>query len=372
MRAPEADPDGPGVSRGANRANPATTSMASSPIAFSAALALLLLASPALAAPTAAQRETARRLMDEGKERMRSGEKERAIEAYKKAHDLMHVPSTGMALARAHLAAGHLVEARDVALEVVRMPREEKEPAVFEQSRKAAKELEASLKGRIPTVRILVKGAAALKVTADDAEIAPLLVGEPIALDPGHHVIVAKNADGIEKRAEIDLAERDIKEVELVLPAARPQVVTAPVDNPHKTTARAPTEAPSSERTTTANVLVFGGFGLAVAGAVAGGITGALTLSKASDVKSQCENGICDPAAAGDLDTSRGLATISTIGFAVAGAGVVLGVVGLLLPRTDSTSERERARSASSQTALHFTPRGLWVGPGSAGVGGTF
>jgi len=346
--------------------------MASSPIAFCAALSLLLLASPALAAPTAAQRETARRLMDEGKERMRAGEKERAVEAYKKAHDLMHVPSTGMALARAHLAAGHLVEARDVALEVVRMPREEKEPAVFEQSRKAAKELEASLKGRIPTVRILVKGAAALKVTADDAEIAPLLVGEPIALDPGHHVIVAKNADGIEKRAEVDLAERDAKEVEIVLPAAKPQVVTAPVESPHRTTARlrAPEEASASQRTTGANVLVFGGFGLAVAGAVAGGITGALTLSKASDVKSQCENGICDPAAAGDLDTSRGLATISTIGFAVAGAGVVLGVVGLLLPRTSST--RERARSVPSQTALHFTNSGLWVGPGSAGVGGTF
>lgn len=341
--------------------------MASSPsvLALSAALSLLLLASPALAAPTAAQRETARRLMDEGKERMRAGEKERAIEAYKKAHDLMHVPSTGMALARAHLAAGHLVEARDVALEVVRMPREEKESAVFEQSRKAAKELEASLKVRIPTVRILVKGGAAVKVTADDAEIAPLLVGEPIALDPGRHVIVAKNADGIEKRAEVDLAERDIKEVELVLPAAKPQVVTAPVDAPRKTISYGPPSEPSGARTTGANVLVFGGFGLAVAGAAVGGITGALTLSKASDVKSQCENGICAPEAAADLDSSRGLATVSTIGFIVAGAGVVVGVVGLLLPRTSSTS-------ASSQTALHSGHTGLWVGPGSAGVGGTF
>ena len=196
-----------------------------------AAVALLVVAvpAPAGAAPTAAQRETARRLMDEGKERARSGEKERAIEAYQKAHDIMHVPSTGMALAKAHLAAGHLVEARDLALEVGRMPREEKEPAVFEQSRKAAKELEAALKPRIPTVRIVVRGGPAQRVTVDDAEIAPLLLGEPVALNPGRHVIVAKNADGLEKRAEVDLLERDIKEVELPLPAAKPQVVTAPV-----------------------------------------------------------------------------------------------------------------------------------------------
>lgn len=321
--------------------------------------ALLLLAPSAFAAPTAAQRETARRLMDEGKERMKQGDKERGVEAYQKAHDIMHVPSTGMALAKAHLAAGHLVEARDVALEVVRMPRENNEPPVFEQSRKAAKDMEAALKPRIPAVRILVKGGPAQKVTADDAEIAPLLLGEPVALNPGHHVIVAKNADGVEKRAEVDLAERDIKEIELPLPAAKPQVVTAPVEGP-KMVSYGAQDSPAGRRTTAANVLVFGGFGLAAAGVVVGGITGALTLSKAGDVKKQCESGICDPAARADLDSSKGLATISTVGFIVAGAGLAVGVIGLLLPRT------------KVETALHSRNTALWVGPGSIGVGGTF
>jgi len=325
-------------------------------------VAALVLAAPnALAAPTAAQRETARRLMDEGKERMRAGEKERAVLAYQKAHDLMHVPTTGIALARAHLALGHLVEARDVALEVVRMPRESGEPAVFEHARKSARELEASIKPRIPTVRIVVRGGPATKVTVDDQEVAGLLVGEPMALNPGRHVIVARNADGIDKRADIELAERDAKEVELPLPSATPHVaVVMPSASPKP--AERLVRQEREERSVLANVLVFGGFSVGVAGLAVGGITGAMALSKSSDVKPLCESGICDPAAEADLSSARGLATVSTIGFAAAGAGVALGVVGLLLPKT------------KSESALHSEePRtAVWITPGGAGIRGSF
>jgi len=318
-------------------------------------------AAPALAAPTAAQRETARRLMDEGKERMRAGDKERAVQAYQKAHDLMHVPTTGIALAKAQLAIGHYVEARDVALEVVRMPRETGEPPVFEQSRKAARELEASVKPRIPTVKIVVKGGKATAVTVDEVEVAPLLLGEPVALNPGKHLIVARNADGVAKRADVDLAERDAKLVELELPAAKPAVVTAPVPAPPSESATSSRPA-RMERSTAGDALVYGGFGLATAGLLVGGVTGAMALGKAGEVKPYCENGICDPAAESDLAGARSLATISTIGFAVAGAGVALGIVGLVLPRT------------KSESALHFTERrtAVWVGPGSVGLRGAF
>src|SRR4051794_22046146 len=130
--------------------------------------------------------------MDEGKERTRSGDKDRALEAYQKAHDLMKVPSTGILLVKAHLAVGHLVEARDVALEIGRMARETGEPVIFEKARKEAKELEAVIKPRIPTVKIVVKGGPATKVSVDNAEVAALLLGEPVALNPGKHVVSAK------------------------------------------------------------------------------------------------------------------------------------------------------------------------------------
>lgn len=338
------------------------TSMGSSRrLLFAATAALLTVVSSsdrASAAPTAAQKETARRLMDEGKERTRNGEKERALEAYQKAHDLMKVPTTGMTLVKAHLALGHLVEARDVALEVVRMPRERNEPAIFDKARKDAKDLETSLKPRIPTVRIVVKGGPATLVTVDDVDVAPLLLGEPVAMNPGKHAIVAKNADSVEKRAELELAERDAKEVELALPVPNP-VLLATVPPPAKVIAEAPR---GPERTPAANILMFGGFGLAVAGLAVGGVTGALTLSEAGTVKAQCANGICDPIAKSDLESARSLATISTIGFAVAGVGAVCGVVGLLLPKT----KPESALHSSSQRSA------VWVGPGSVGMRGSF
>jgi len=319
----------------------------------------------AMAAPSAAERETARRLMDEGKERTRAGEKERALEAYQKAHDIMKVPTTGIALAKAHQSLGHLVEARDVALEVVRMPRDNGEPTIFERARREAKELEAHVKPRIPTVRIIVKGGPATRVSVDGADVASLLLGEPVAMNPGKHTVVARNADGVEKRADVDLAERDAKEIDLALPVPAPVVVTTmpPSGAPASTAPR--DMAPEAGRTTAAKVLVFGGFGLAFVGLAVGGVTGALTLSKAGDVKPQCANGVCDPAAKGDLDSASSLATISTIGFAAGGAGVLCGVIGLLLPRT---------RVESTETALHSgeVRTSVWLGPGSMGVRGSF
>jgi len=329
---------------------------------FAATAALLTVVSAAgraTAAPTAAQRETARRLMDEGKERTRTGDKERALEAYQKAHDLMKVPSTGMTLVKAHLALGHLVEARDVALEVVRMPRERNEPGVFEKARKEAKELEATLKPRIPTVRIVVKGGPATHVSVDEVDVAPLLLGEPVAMNPGKHTILAKNADNAEQRGLVELAERDAKEIQLTLPVPHP-VLVATVPPPARVVV---SETPrGGERSAAANVLVFGGFGLAVAGLAVGGVTGALTLSEAGSVKAQCANGICDPAAKNDLDSANSLAMVSTIGFAVAAAGAVCGVVGLLLPKTKT----ESALQSTSQRSA------VWVGPGSVGMRGSF
>lgn len=339
-----------------------------STIALATAIALTVVTTRsgvASAAPSAAERETARRLMDEGKERTRAGEKERAVEAYQKAHEIMKVPTTGIALAKAQVSVGHLVEARDVALEVARMPRENGEPSIFERARKEAKELEAHLKPRIPTVRIVVKGGPATRVSVDGGEVASLLLGEPVAMNPGKHSVVARNADGVEKRGDVELGERDAKEIELTLPVPAPAVVVAPVPSTARAGGASADTSAERRRTTAANVLVFGGLGLAVVGLAVGGVTGALTLSKAGDVKTQCANGVCDPTAKGDLDSANSLATISTVGFAVGGAGVLLSVVGLLLPPSHVETSQRALQSGERRTSV-------WLGPGGMGVRGSF
>lgn len=343
--------------------------------------AVLAFSSAAQAAPSAAERETARRLMDEGKARLKANEVARAIEAFQKAHDIMHVPTTGMALARAHLAAGHLVEARDAALEVGRIPHEPGDPAVFDTARKHAKELDAQLKPRIPTVRIKVKGGTPARVAVDDVEIPSSIVGEPVAVNPGKRVVSARTAEGAEAKGEIELAEREAKEIEITLPTSGEAQKAAATSKPSSGAAPAPRKitgfgndgdvGPAGERTPLANGLIYGGFGLAVVGAAVGGVTGALTLSKASDVEPQCANDICDPAAKGDLDSANSLATVSTIAFIAGGAFAVAGVVGFFLPRRPASAKTAGLTWDWTGPALRSTEgRSVTVGPG--GVGGKF
>lgn len=265
--------------------------------------------------------------MDEGKARLRANDYPRAIEAIGKANDLMHVPTTALALAKAHLAAGHLVEARDVAIAAERLPREDREPKVFEAARKQAAELARELKPRIPTVRLRVEGAAT-RIVVDGIEVPLSIAGEPIAMNPGKRTIVAAGDAG-EARAEVDLAEREAKEVALVLghdveppPRPAPVVKATPAD-----------EQQHGARTPVATGLVYGGFGVGILGLGAGAITGAMTLSRANGVEPQCANDICAPTARGDLDRARTLGTISTVAFIVGGVGIAAGVVGLLLPK---------------------------------------
>jgi hypothetical protein len=318
------------------------------------------------AAPNAAERETARRLMDEGKARMKEKDHARAVDLFQRAHDIMHVPTTGIALARAHLAAGHLVEARDAALEVGRMPREGSEPAVFENARKQAKELDAQLKPRIPMLRVKIKGGNVSRVAIDDVEIPPAIVGEPVAVNPGKRIVTAKSGEAAEARGEIELAERESKEIELVLPHESGKALAATSSS----STSPPTPATTStkvygfgndeadfgqRRTPLANGLMLGGAGLGAASLVVGSITGAMTLSKSSDLTQQCENDICAPSARDGLDSANTLATVSTIGFIAAGIGVTAAVVGFLLPK-------QPAKTKASGS--------LWIG--AAGLGGSF
>lgn len=334
--------------------------MGSERIAFVLALSLLATsaATTASAAPQAGdkEREAARALMDEGKARTKSGELMRALEAFQKAHELMHVPTTGMAVAKTHYQLGHLVEARKFAQEVIEYPKEAGEPPVFETARKQAKELDAQLKGRIPMVRVHIRGVPAKRITVDDVEVP--VTAEPIPMNPGSRVIAAYSAEGMEAKTQLALSERDVKDIELeLLPgkgkAADPNAAAAP---PKKVIGLSLDESPSGDRTSTANVLIYGGFGLAVVGVVAGGITGGLAFSKAGDVKEQCENNICDPAAESDLNSTKSMAMIANISFAAAGVGAVLGIVGLALPR---------ARGPTAKA-------GVFLGLGGAGVRGSF
>jgi hypothetical protein len=298
-------------------------------------------------------REAARHLMDEGRDRTAHGDLQRALEAYRSAHELMHVPTTGLALAKTHLALDQLAEAFTLASEVVNMPVEEGERPAITEAREKAKELRAELFDRVPKIQITFRGDPAKSLTVDDKEIA-LPLTAPVPVNPGTHTVVAVDPSGKELRERVDVQERETKKLELATSGE-----VKPKESPGEDHPPPPPEG-ETERTGTAKVLMIGGFALAGLGVAVGTVTGLMTSSKASTVKPQCDSNICDPAAKPDLDSALTLATVSTASFIAAGVGLGAGVVGLVLPK--------KHKDAAPTTGWN----GLRIGPGTIGYQGEF
>ena len=80
------------------------------------------------AEPSASDRDTARALVIDGRAKLAAKDHEGAYKAFKAAHAIMGVPTTGLDLAKAEEALGLLVEARTTALDVTRMAPSRRSP----------------------------------------------------------------------------------------------------------------------------------------------------------------------------------------------------------------------------------------------------
>jgi hypothetical protein len=179
-------------------------------IAFMVAAAGLLAATPALAQPSSADKETARTMMKEGDAKFAAKDYAGALKAYQAAHAIMQVPSTGLPLAKAQMERGLLVEARDTLLQVTRHPKEANEPAAFAKAREEATELSQKIAPRIPSVMIAVEGApsgAAIEVSVDGAPVPQAALSVPRKVNPGSHVVTA-SASGF-KTATVNVSVRE-------------------------------------------------------------------------------------------------------------------------------------------------------------------
>ena len=314
--------------------------------ASSALFALVLAASVPLApGPALAQspedRESARRLFEDGRVRRDGGDAAGALEAFRAADALMNVPTTKLAVARAYLALGKLVEARDVALAVGRVPVASGEPAPFTDARAAAAQLATDLAGRIASVTIVFQGDAPDSLAIDGASVPREAWSAARRVNAGKHTVVAK----VGVRAvtqDFVVAERDSASVALDTHAA-------PGDAPP----RPPAEAPVISRPLGA--VFWLGAGLGATGLAVGGVGGMASIANKGNADALCRDGKCPPPAYGSLDAANTWATISTIGFVVAGAGAAFAIAGLVL------------RPSASPTSA-----ALIVRPGGADLVGSF
>lgn len=274
----------------------------------------------------------------------------------------MAVPPTGLAVGLALEKVGRLVDARDKLLEVARLPAQPKESPQFRDARTQADSLQAKLAERIPSLQLEFSGLAAglaPAVRIDGVELPSTLVALPRKLDPGKHAIVGVAPGYQDVTAEVMLAERDQKTVPLAFVAV-PKAIAAPSLPAARPTTPPPVVAATEARSGWArSPLFWSGVGLVGVGAIAGSITGVLSLNAASEAKSQCPGDVCpDAGPLATRDRSLLLAHLSTGSFALAGVGAALAVVSLVVAPS-------RGEPGASRTALV-------VGPTSLGVAGAF
>jgi hypothetical protein len=289
--------------------------------------------------PTAADRETSRAAYAAGVAALDQHDFASAERSCRGAHALVPVPTSASCLGRALVGLGRLVEARDAFSEAAHFPIRPDEPPVFTTARTSAQAEAERLSTRIPAVLLVVTGpseSALLTVTVDGASIAAETARLPRKVNPGRHVISVASVGFEPVRIDVEVSEGEERRVPVAL---RPSGIDTTGANTEISTTPAP--APASSSTTRVGAPAWTAFGVGGAGLVVGGVAAVLAFSSARSAKNHCVATACTPAAQTSINSAKTWATVSDIGFAVAGIGAAVGV-GLVVwggsPRKTTTT----------------------------------
>ena len=278
--------------------------------------------------PGETDKREARELMARGRQARENADWRAALDDFEKADAIMHVPTTGLEVARALVATGKLLEARDEARRVSQLDEAPDEPEAFGNARRAAKELEGQVDARVPTLNIN------LNVPADSVQLT--LDGQPLSatnevkrLNPGRHVLLAEHA-GVTHRRTVNAVEGAQLNVTFRFAELPPQ--TVPSDS-------------SAQHARHTSVVVYGLTGLAAVGIGTGLGLGLWTNHRRSQLEQSCAPG-CDPSQVNGLRDRYLVANVA----AAAGLAAGIGAITLYFTQSSGASKR-RAQSSLSLVA---------------------
>jgi hypothetical protein len=252
------------------------------------------------------------------------------------------------------------------------------------KARERAQVVLDSAKPKIAVLTISIKGPRenAATVTVDGQPVSAVLLDADRPTDPGDHTVEATAPGFLKATQRVAIGPGDRQSVTLKLDPDPNAPVAPPVESasssPRSTVSTSDAGAAgtrdigvtstsaglgSSPNHSAAYIAwAFGGAALAV-----GAGFGAIALKDKNDLASSCTENVCPQGVEGKLNSAKTAGTVSTIGFGLGGAGLVLGTILYFTGSSASSGDRAQPTRASAG----WKPR-AWVGVGEAGFGGEF
>jgi len=192
-----------------------------------------------------------------------------------------------------------------------------------------ARSQKKALAPEVPTLTLTVPKTAPsdLHVSRDGTELSAASLGVALPVDPGEHVVVTVVGAGPKQEQRIKVGKREKKTLEVQWKLAESSAPSATASA--VATAIGTGDPAAGEKTGTSGrrigAYVTGSLGLA--GLVLGGVTGGLALGSKGSVDANCPGKICNETGAKALDSGRTMGLVSTVGFAVGGAGIAAALI---------------------------------------------
>jgi hypothetical protein len=326
----------------------------------------------------AAETAAARSLAVEGVKLAQADKCSEAVDKLERSEKLKHSSIVLSHLGECQVKVGRWVEGSESLRKLLREPLPENATPALAAAYESAAATLRDLKPRIPSMKITLDlpPNTDFTVKVDGKEVADSVVGVALPTDPGEHKVEA-TAPGFLKASSTVMVEASSaatvalelkKDPTAVVPAVAPAAPPGSTPVIATRSEQAP-PARATHHSNTGRVLAWTSYAVAAVGLGTGIAFGQSAMSDEKSLSSDCPNRVCAPEHQDALDFAKTKGTIATVGFAVAGAGAILGTV-LMLTSSSSSSENARATQPDGIAGIS-RPRAL-IGAGSVALAGDF
>lgn len=246
-------------------------------------LVLALIPTAALGAPSAAQLETARKLFAEAEKDQDAGRWEFALRKLQGVASIKETPGVRFHIGNCLENLGRLQEALESFQRAQSLAEDSRTKDVIDLVGPRIEQL----RKRLPTLTVRVSGhGGEVSVRIDDKPLDNTLLGSPVGLDPGPHVVIVQFPGEPAIKREVALTDFRGESLEFARTAPKPVVPPS----------SAPSPAPEPEKGRGVPTIAWVAFGTGAALGVGGWLSYRHAGSVAQDSEVACARSIsCDP-----------------------------------------------------------------------------